>query len=470
MALNIFPSDVADELKSYAEKASSFCAKVRFGKEGEADAAKIEADQHYDNFKDKSKGLLTDKSYKNIKVMLLRTAWYAANTRKGCKDEAENDKKSVKEHYYNLIKEGEVSETLATNVREMGSSAARFTVDTIVGNKDQAVRDKANLDACFNKIRGDVNLVAVNFFMNEAKILSEKQKVVYELDMVNNGDIQQTMAFKFSVTEGKTESTSHKIAFSYGVKVRFEAGVFGSAESKYEISFTFSHDHTFSSSISTGHGNTKTYEFPLSVPAHSTYVGKGMVHEAEMDVPYELVFDFGGTKRSVKGIWKGVAVSKATFGVQMNDVADELKSYAEKASSFCAKVRFGKEGEADAAKIEADQHYDNFKDKSKGLLTDKSYKNIKVMLLRTAWYAANTRKGCKDEAENDKKSVKEHYYNLIKEGEVSETLATNVREMVPVLPALLWTPLLATRIRQCATRQTWMLVLTKYAEMSIWSL
>ncbi|KAJ7370461.1 hypothetical protein OS493_032025 [Desmophyllum pertusum] len=306
-------NDVADELKSYAEKASSCCSKVRFGRKGEADAAKIEADQHYDNFKDKSKGLLTDKSYTNIKLMLWRAAWYAANTRIGYDDDAENDLKSVKEHYYNLINEGEVSETLAKNVRKMGSSAAWFAANTIVGYKDDAVRDKANLDASFNKIGGQINLVAMNFFMDDAKILAEKPKLIHEENLVNNSDVQQTMAFKFSVTEGKTESTSHKIAFSYGIKVEFEAGFFDFAKSKYETSFTFSHDHTFSSSISTG--TTKTYEFPLSVPAHSTYVGKGMVHEAEMDVPYELVFDFGGTKRSVKGIWKGVAVSKATYQV-----------------------------------------------------------------------------------------------------------------------------------------------------------
>ena len=36
-----------------------------------------------------------------------------------------------------------------------------------------------------------------------------------------------------------------------------------------------------------------------------------------MDVPYELVFDFGGAQRSIKGIWKGAAVSEATFEVNL---------------------------------------------------------------------------------------------------------------------------------------------------------
>ena len=39
------------------------------------------------------------------------------------------------------------------------------------------------------------------------------------------------------------------------------------------------------------------------------YKAKGMVHEADMDVPYKVVFDFG----VITGMWKGVAVSTATY-------------------------------------------------------------------------------------------------------------------------------------------------------------
>lgn len=313
MALNIFPIDVADEIKSYAEKASSNCAKERFGSKGEADAAQIEAEQHYDQFKEKSEGLLSNQSRENIKLMLWREAWYTANTRKGYDGDANNDKQAIEEHYQRVISAGEVSTTLLTNVKEMGWGAAWFAANTSVGYDDDAVRDKANLEAYFAKIHGEVNLVAMNFFMDEAKILSQKPNVVAEQTLVNNGDIQQSMAFKFSVTEGRTTSASHKIGFSYGIKTSFSAGFVGFAESKYELSFNFSHDHTFSESTNTG--TTKSYEFPLSVPARTTYKAKGMVHEANMDVPYELVFDFNGARRSVRGIWKGVAVSSATYRI-----------------------------------------------------------------------------------------------------------------------------------------------------------
>ena len=219
--------------------------------------------------------------------------------------------------YQDVKNGGELTETLATNVRELGRHAALFAAHTIVGRHDDAKRDQANLDSYFSKIRGEINLVAMNFFMDQAKILSQTPKVVSEKNLVNNSDVDQAMTFGFSMTEGKTYSTSHTIGFSYGINASFNAGFSGFGEINFGLSFSFSHSHTFEQSVSTG--TTKSVEFPLSVPAHSTYNAKGMVSEAEMEIPYELVFDFGGAHRKLKGHWKGLACSKATYRVDKKE-------------------------------------------------------------------------------------------------------------------------------------------------------
>ena len=185
--------------------------------------------------------------------------------------------------------------------------------NTKVGYRDDAVRDKANYEANYSKIHGDINLVGMNFNTDKAKTLTKKPKVVAQQSMVNNGSIQQSMEFDFTVTQGTTKSSSHQIGFKYGVKIGFEASFFKLVGEKYEASFEFSHNHTFSEAMNKG--ISKTYRFPLQVPPHTTYTAKGMVHEAEMEVPYELVFDFGGKKKSLYGIWKGVAVSTATYEI-----------------------------------------------------------------------------------------------------------------------------------------------------------
>ena len=158
MALNVLPSDVAGELKAYAEWSSVHCAEAHFGSKGKADAAKIEAEQHFDHFKEKSETLLSEESCEDIKKILWYEAWYTSNTTKGHRGDAAKDKERVREHCQKLVKGGEVSKELAKNVAEMGWGAAWYAANTIVGNKDDAVRDKGNLEMYFSKIQGPVSL------------------------------------------------------------------------------------------------------------------------------------------------------------------------------------------------------------------------------------------------------------------------------------------------------------------------
>ena len=116
--------------------------------------------------------------------------------------------------------------------------------NTKVGYRDDAVRDKANYEANYSKIHGDINLVGMNFNTDKAKTLTKKPKVVAQQSMVNNGSIQQSMEFDFTVTQGTTKSSSHQIGFKYGVKIGFEASFFKLVGEKYEASFGFSHNNT----------------------------------------------------------------------------------------------------------------------------------------------------------------------------------------------------------------------------------
>ena len=320
----ILPIDVAEELKGYAEKSAGYRSKKYFGNRGEADVDKIEAKDHFHSFREKCKGLLSDRSCEDIRSMIKNAASYKANKTKGKKSWLSAEGKRYKATaaicekkfhatYKAVVNRREISKPLATNLLELGRHAGQLATHTIVGRHDDAKRDQANLHSYFNKICGEINLVAMNFFMDDAKILSQTPKVVSEKDLVNNSDVDQAMTFGFSMTEGKTYSTSHTIGFSYGINSSFKAGFSGFGEINFELSFSFSRSHTFEQSVSTG--ANKSVEFPLSVPAHSAYVAKGMVSEAEMEIPYELVFDFGGARRKLRGHWKGVACSKATYQV-----------------------------------------------------------------------------------------------------------------------------------------------------------
>ncbi len=72
MALVIFPTDAAEELKLFAEKNSLWCAKLRCRrcKREDADNDKSEAEKHFGSFTEKCEGLLSDKSCQDIESII----------------------------------------------------------------------------------------------------------------------------------------------------------------------------------------------------------------------------------------------------------------------------------------------------------------------------------------------------------------------------------------------------------------
>lgn len=311
--MDALPMDIAEEMRRCAWAASWHASNERKGYSGDAKRDEVEFKDHADEFKKKATGLLSSKTCDDLKWMFWYAGWYAANKRWKYNTDAGKDEKKVEGYCNAAIESKEISKSLAHNIKEMGVFAGWYCANTRYGYHDDAKADKAKVESYFKKIAGKVELIAMNFYMDTAQILSTKPKAMPEEELINNSDIDQTMSFAVEITEGKTNSVSHTIAFEYSVGVGFEAGFFGFGKSDYEVSFAFSHSHTFEQSIQIG--VTKTYTFPLTVPQHSTYVAHAIVQEAHMTVDYDLVLRIGGVRKTIQGTWDGVAVSRATYEV-----------------------------------------------------------------------------------------------------------------------------------------------------------
>ena len=309
--LNFLPTDVSEEIKKCAEAAAQSTANERFGSKGEADARKVHWNEHAAAITKKADGLLSKDICGDIQYMFWFQAWRTANERKGYRGDAKSDIKKVDEYVKTIKSRGEISDHLADNIRNMGWNIAWYWANTYYGYKDDAKRDKAKLEADYNKIHGEVKLLDVKFYTDKAKVLQEKPKVVAEQTLPNKTGSEQSMTFQFTTNKGSTTSVSTTIGFKYSVTESMEVGFEGVGKFSVGISFELSSSTTFATSMSKS--VSKSYSFPLVVPPHKTYTAKGMVHETTMDVPYELVFDFGGAKRTISGMWKGVAVSTATY-------------------------------------------------------------------------------------------------------------------------------------------------------------
>ena len=324
--LNILPTEAARELREFAEIRCLHLAKELKRRRPRLDETdgKSEARRHYNSFKEKCEGFLSEPTCKDIKSMLKCAGSYSAKMKKGeqfrmpwnrqkYNTEVESDKQRMENYCQDVIGKREITVNLANNIKKVGLSAAWLAAYSVFGSEDEKMRIIAQLEADFERIHGYVKLVKMNFFRNEGSILSQRSMVISEGEFKNDGDLEQTMTFSFSVTERETRSATHTVNFSYGIGADFSAGFPGVAEINCQLFFDFSDNHSFQQCIT--RAITKSYEFPVTVPAHHTYIAKAMVQEAEMEVPYELVFDFGGQRRSIRGVWKGVACYNVNYSI-----------------------------------------------------------------------------------------------------------------------------------------------------------
>ena len=314
--INILPEDVAAKVRGCALAAGYSTANERFGSQGEADAQKTKWKDAAYELKKLSDGIIKESTVSDIQYMFWFMAWRTANERKGYS--TSSDKKKFKKYYQEIKDSEDFTDDLASLIYSLGSNVAWYTANRLYGYSDDAKRDKAKYESAYNRMHGDVKLVAMNFFINQADIRSRKPLVISEQTLINNGDINQSFTYTYGVTRGRTIETSHTFGFTYGVTQGLTVG-FEGVESSFEVSFEISAEVSFSESLN--EGMDKGYEFPLVVPPHSTYIAKGIVTEAEMDVPYELVFDFDGAEKTFHGTWRGVAVSKGSY--QIDDLNKE---------------------------------------------------------------------------------------------------------------------------------------------------
>ena len=225
VALEIFPTDVASELKLYAEKHSLHSAKTLHGEQvTEADADLSEARNHIASFKEKCKGWLSQKSCLEIEKMLGYAGWHAANTkksktcrrresRKGYENDASKNKRILEQHFQNVVKKAEISETLAANVRDMGWGAAWLAANTIFGNQEEAKRQKENLDLHFDKIHGEITV---------AEILLQRPQIDCE-DDAELSDVEPLEILPLDVAE-ELKEYAEKAAWCYSKRVLGDCG------------------------------------------------------------------------------------------------------------------------------------------------------------------------------------------------------------------------------------------------------
>jgi len=116
------------------------------------------------------------------------------------------NKRILEQHYQNVVKKAEISETLAANVRDMDWGAACLAANTIFGNQEKAKRQKENLDLHFDKIHGEITAAAI--LLQRPRIDCEDAKL---------SDVEPLELLPLDVTE-ELKEYAEKAAWCYSKK------------------------------------------------------------------------------------------------------------------------------------------------------------------------------------------------------------------------------------------------------------
>jgi len=310
--LNIVPNDVAGLMKECALSASWYTANTRYGYDNDAAADYVRYQNYAAEFTLLAEDLISADVSADIRDMFYFAAWAAANERKGYGDEAAADRERMGQYLAEVKASGQMTDDLAQNMFEMGWSAAWYAVNSRWGYSD-AANDEQRMNSYYNTIRGQYNLIAMNFFPEHAVLIKEQKTLIAQQELVNNVANDQSMVFQFEVTQGTTSETSHSLAFDFDIEVDFTARFLFFFKVTFGVEFGFGVNAGWARSLS--NGTSKKYTFPLTVPAGETYTAEGTIQEGTMEVPYEIVFLCDGVEQKLTGLWKGTAVSTATYEV-----------------------------------------------------------------------------------------------------------------------------------------------------------
>lgn len=285
----------------------------RMGPQSDVAQNKLDAEEHMENMGKRSQGLLSGSDVDHFKWLAFNAGWHAANDRYGYKTDAAKDRKNMDEHRDALFESSVLGSSLVENLYQLCFNAAWYTANERYGYTDDAKTNRAYFDSYAEKIGGEVVLTKVDFDIDEAKTMGTKPLVVASQTLANAGDVDQSMSFTYSASEGSTKGWSHTVGFSVGVSTTVGADfVFASAETTFSFETSYSGSWTGEAS----EGTEKTYTYPLVVPPHTTYKAKATVHEVNMEVPYTMTLSIGGNSYTIDGMWTGVAVSTATYTVE----------------------------------------------------------------------------------------------------------------------------------------------------------
>ena len=174
----------------------------------------------------------------------------------------------------------------------------------------------------------EFELLEVTYTLDDDDIFIQLPSIIENITVDNGGDVQQSMTATFSqkATESSTFSRTH--GFSVSVASTFKTGIPVLAEGKLNVTTLTNNAWTFGGSEAKE--DSRSYSFPLVVPARSKYTARIAISMYDASATYIAKYK-GKTSTKIielRGKWRGVKAGRINYEI-INETGNTIRSFSE---------------------------------------------------------------------------------------------------------------------------------------------
>ena len=156
------------------------------------------------------------------------------------------------------------------------------------------------------RVIGDYEIQNIEYLNDARAPITQIPDFIVNWSYSNGSSVQQSMTTNFGSKASKTSNFSEQNSFSLKVSTSFKAKVPFLASGSIKTEVGSSQSYTYGQSESSE--DTRTYDFPLLVPAKTKVTATAKVAKFKLNVPYIATLRDKNTGYILKvaGVWEGV--------------------------------------------------------------------------------------------------------------------------------------------------------------------
>lgn len=154
----------------------------------------------------------------------------------------------------------------------------------------------------------------------ETQLITHRPKHIHAVTFSNKTSApqQQTFSFQDAQSNSHTFSTSDSATLGLTVSMESTEGVPDTIQMKESMSVSFSATHKEESTRKEVETITKSYDFPLTIPANTTVRAQAVLYVQSLKLPYKATLRQVGTNfdHEITGVYYGVHTSEAVIELE----------------------------------------------------------------------------------------------------------------------------------------------------------